>query len=174
MGLRPRIARPCTIQGYAYVIVIELIFSCMPFSSASQPPSHSSLLFCRYVLVDYFAAMRLECRFLAYECAHRAHQDTSSIERIGIRWTTLHHQWTIRRISSYYSRSIKMRPRERLQDHMLFMICASGSMYNFSFHWSDRGQFTANLIGPPPSPPAPDVEEYDSIDLEKMSNVLRE
>jgi len=55
-----------------------------------------------------------------------------------------------------------------LEDHMIYMLWAFGSTHDFSFHGSDRGQFTANLMGLPPS--EPDMEEYDHVDF-VMPNV---
>ena len=55
-----------------------------------------------------------------------------------------------------------------LEDHEIYMIWAMGSNHHFAFHGVFRGQFTANLMGLPPS--EPDMEEYDHVDL-VMPNV---
>ena len=55
-----------------------------------------------------------------------------------------------------------------IEDHETFMIWAMGSTHDFNFHGANRGQFTANLLGLPPS--EPDMNAYDYIDL-VMPNV---
>ena len=50
-----------------------------------------------------------------------------------------------------------------IEDRKTFMLWAHGNNHGFSFHGGDRGQFTANLMGPPPS--TPDMDEYDHVDL---------
>lgn len=55
-----------------------------------------------------------------------------------------------------------------IEDHETFMIWAMGSTHDFNFHGANRGQFTANIMGLPPS--ESDMNEYDYIDL-VMPNV---
>jgi len=55
-----------------------------------------------------------------------------------------------------------------IEDRNTFMLWALGNSHPFSFHGADRGQFTANLMGPPPT--TIDLDSYDSVDL-LMPNV---
>ena len=59
-----------------------------------------------------------------------------------------------------------------IEDKSIFILWAFGSSHSFSaFHGTDRGQFTANLMGPPPT--VLDLEAYDYVDL-LMPNVPSE
>jgi hypothetical protein len=55
-----------------------------------------------------------------------------------------------------------------IEDRNIFMIWAVGSSHTFSYHGTNRGQFTANLRHKPPA--LPDTSSYNQFDV-LMPNV---